>query len=96
MQCGGHLLIGAMPQFSGGISPLLKEPIKPHHIRCDLLEQLDAHLKKPPKIAFRIRQIFIEIRQHQLLMPFNPSPPQLLSVEHQSTYFWLLNGVVCQ
>jgi hypothetical protein len=85
-----------MPKFSGGISLLLKESIKLHHLRCDVLEQLDAHPKRPLKIAFGICGIFIEIRPHQLLVPFNPFSPQLLSIEHRSTYFWLLSGAACQ
>jgi hypothetical protein len=85
-----------MAKFCGGISPLLKESIKLHHLHCDVLEQVDAHPKMPPKISFGICQIFIEIRPHQLLVPFNPFPPQLLSTEHRSTYFWLLSDVACQ
>jgi hypothetical protein len=53
MQGGGHLLIGAMPKSSGGISLLHKEPIELYHLRYDVLEQLDAHLKTPPKNSFR-------------------------------------------
>jgi hypothetical protein len=68
-----------VPKFSGGIPPLLKEPIKLHHLRYDVLDQVDAHPKTPPKIAFGICRIFIEIRPHQLLVSFNPFPPQLLS-----------------
>jgi hypothetical protein len=43
-----------MPKFSGGILPLLNEPVKLHHLCCDVLEQVDAHPKTPPKIAFKI------------------------------------------
>jgi hypothetical protein len=53
-QGGGHLLIGAMSKFSGCIPPLLKKLIKLHHLCCDVLEQLDAHPKTPPKIALGI------------------------------------------
>jgi hypothetical protein len=49
MQGGNHLLIGVMPKFSSGIPPLLKEPIKLHHLHCDVLEKIDAHPKTPPK-----------------------------------------------
>jgi hypothetical protein len=38
-----------MTKFSGGISPLLKESIIPGHLRCDVLEQVDAHPKTPRK-----------------------------------------------
>jgi hypothetical protein len=31
------------------------------HLRCDVLEQVDAHLKTPPKIVFGKYQILIEI-----------------------------------
>jgi hypothetical protein len=40
-----------MTKFSGGISPLPKESLVLVHLRCDVLEQVDAHLKMPPKIA---------------------------------------------
>jgi hypothetical protein len=50
-----------MPKFSSGIPSFLKEPIKLHHLRCDVLEQVDAHPKTLPKIAFGICRIFIEI-----------------------------------
>jgi hypothetical protein len=70
-----------MTKFSGGISPLLKESIILGHLRCDVLEQVNAHPKTPPKIAFGKYWILIEIRSHQLLMPFNPFSLQLLSTE---------------
>jgi hypothetical protein len=50
-----------MTKFSGGISPLLKESIILGHLRCDVLEQVDAHPKTPPKIAFGKYRILIEI-----------------------------------
>jgi hypothetical protein len=81
-----------MPKFSGGITPLLKEPIKLHHLCCDALEQVDAHPKVPPKIALGICQIFGEIRPHQLVVAFNPFPPELPSTKNQTTNFWLLIG----
>jgi hypothetical protein len=37
-QSGGHLLIDAMLKFSGGLPPLLKEPIILHHLRRDVLQ----------------------------------------------------------
>jgi hypothetical protein len=69
-----------MTKFSDGISPLLKEPIILGHLRCDMLEQVDAH----PKIDFGKYRILIEIRLHQLL-----------STEHRTTYFWLFDDAVC-
>jgi hypothetical protein len=87
MQGGGHLLIGAMPKFSGDISPLLNVPIKLHHLRCDVLEQVDAHPKTPLKISLGICRIFIEIHPHQLVVAFNPFPPQLLSTKNRTTNF---------
>jgi hypothetical protein len=60
-----------------------------------VLEQVETHPETPPKIAFGENRILIEIRPHQLLMPFNPFSPQLLSTEHRSTKFWPLNGAVC-
>jgi hypothetical protein len=50
-----------MTKFSSGISPLLKESIIPGHLRCDVLEKVDAHPKMPPKIVFGKYQILIEI-----------------------------------
>jgi hypothetical protein len=50
-----------MTKFSGGISPLPKESIIPGHLHCDVLEQVDAHPKTPPKIVFGKYQILIEI-----------------------------------
>jgi hypothetical protein len=50
-----------MTKFSGGISLLLKESIIPGHLRCDVLEQVDAHSKMPPKIVFGKYRILIEI-----------------------------------
>jgi hypothetical protein len=50
-----------MTKFFGGISPLLKESIIPGHLRCDVLEQVDAHPKMPPKIVFGKYRILIEI-----------------------------------
>jgi hypothetical protein len=79
---GGHLLIGAMPKFSDGIPPLLKEPIKLYHLHCNVLEQLDAHSKTPMKIALGIYRIFIEIHPHQLVVAFNSFRPQLLSTKN--------------
>jgi hypothetical protein len=83
-----------MPKFSGGIPSLLKEPIKLHHLHRDVLEQVDAHPKTPTKIALGICLIFIEIHPHQLVVAFNPFPPQLLSTKNQATNFWLLIGAV--
>jgi hypothetical protein len=85
-----------MPKFSVGIPPLLKEPIKLHHLHRNVLEQLDAHSKTPMKIALRICQIFIEIHPHQLVVAFNPFPPQLLSTKNRATNFWLLIGAANQ
>jgi hypothetical protein len=85
-----------MPKFSGGIPPLLKEPIKLHHLLCEVLEQVDAHPKTPPKTAFVICWIFIEIRPHQLVVSFSPFPPQILSTKHQTTNFCLLIGAANQ
>jgi hypothetical protein len=50
-----------MIKFSGGVSPLLKESIIPGHLRCDVLEQVDAHPKTPPNIAFGKYRTLIEI-----------------------------------
>jgi hypothetical protein len=85
-----------MYKFSGGIPPLLKEPIKLHHLRHDMLEQVDAHPKTPMKIALEICQIFIEIHLHQLVLAFNPFPPHLLSTKNRATYFCLLIGATNQ
>jgi hypothetical protein len=68
MQGGGHLLIGAMPKFSGGIPPLLKEPIILHHLLRDVFEQVDAHPKTPTKVALGIYRIIIKIHPHQLVV----------------------------
>jgi hypothetical protein len=59
-----------MPKFSGGLPPLLKEPIILHHLRRDVLEQLDAHLNMPTKRALGICLIIIEMHAHQLLVAF--------------------------
>jgi hypothetical protein len=64
-----------MPKLSYGIPPLLEEHIKLLHLSCDVLEQVDAHPKTLPKIAFGICRIFIEIRPHQLIVSFNPFSP---------------------
>jgi hypothetical protein len=50
-----------MTKFFGGIFPLLKESIIPGHLRYDVLEQVDAHPKMPPKTVFGKYQILIEI-----------------------------------
>jgi quinol-cytochrome oxidoreductase complex cytochrome b subunit len=69
-----------MLKFSGGIPPLLKEPIILHHLLRDVFEQVDAHPKTPTKVAIGICNIFIEIHPHQLIMAFDPFPPKLIAV----------------
>jgi hypothetical protein len=76
-----------MPKFSGSIPPLLKEPIKLPHLRHDVLKQVDAYPKTPTKIALGACQIFIEIHPHQLVVAFNPFPPQLLSTRTKPPIF---------
>jgi hypothetical protein len=63
--------------FSSGIPLFLKESIKLHHLGRDVFQQFDAHSKTPTKIALGICQIFNEIHTHQLIVAFNPLPPQL-------------------
>jgi hypothetical protein len=75
---------------------LLKEQIILHHLLRDVFEQVDAHPKTPMKVALGIYQIIIEIDPHQLVLAFNPFPPQILSIENLATNFWLLIGATNQ
>jgi hypothetical protein len=45
------LPLGDIPKYSGGIPLLLKESMKLHHLLRDVIEQIDAYLNTPTKIA---------------------------------------------
>jgi hypothetical protein len=52
-QSGGDLLVGDMPKFSSGISPLVKKLVIIRQILHGMLEQVDDYSKTATKIAFR-------------------------------------------
>jgi hypothetical protein len=81
-----------MLELSGGIPLLHKVCIILGDLLRDLLEQTDAHPKTATKIALGKCCIVIEIHPHQLVVAFDPFPPQFMSTKNRATYLRRLVG----
>ena len=85
-----------MAKFSGAIPPLLEEPIILGHTLRNVFKQLDSHPKTAPKVSLGVNGLLYEVAPHQLVVPFDPLPPQLLSTQNRTDVLWPLVGVQSQ
>jgi hypothetical protein len=82
-----------MPEFSGGIPPLLKKPIMARQFLRNVFEQLNAHPETASKVGLGVCGILHKLVPHQSVVGIDPFPPQFLTTENRTTVLRLFIDV---